>query len=230
MLADRFGLPLSTSSAAARDAYVDASERALTFYPGALAAYDSAIAADPSLALAHAGKAQVLMREGNVAGARATLTAAKDLAVRLTEREASHIAIFDFASSAQIETAIETVRKHLAAWPLDALVISIGANPNGLIGGSGRLGQKHQIAELMDSVAPHYGDDYWFLSYHAMALSEDGRLAEARPKIERSVALNPKNAHGAHGFAHVCYENGEPDTARAFLTKRPMSVRQPDEV
>src|SRR5437762_12395879 len=69
----------------------------------------------------------------------------------------------------------------------------------------------------MDSVAPHYGDDYWFLSYHAMALSEDGRLAEARPKIERSVALNPKNAHGAHGFAHVCYESGEPETARAFL-------------
>ena len=69
----------------------------------------------------------------------------------------------------------------------------------------------------MDSVAPHYGDDYWFLSYHAMALSEDGRLAEARPKIERSVALNPKNAHGAHGFAHVCYESGEPNTARSFL-------------
>ena len=79
MLADRFGLPLSTPSATARDAYVDASERALTFYPGALAAYDSAISADPSLALAHAGKAQVLMREGNVAGARAALTAAKDL-------------------------------------------------------------------------------------------------------------------------------------------------------
>ena len=76
MLADRFGLPLSTPSATARDAYVDASERALTFYPGALAAYDSAISADPSLALAHAGKAQVLMREGNVAGARAALIGA----------------------------------------------------------------------------------------------------------------------------------------------------------
>jgi Flp pilus assembly protein TadD len=120
-------------------------------------------------------------------------------------------------SSGQTEAAIAAVHKHFSAWPLDALVISIAANPNGLIGGSGRLGQKHQIAELMDSVAPHYGDDYWFLSYHAMALSEDGRLAEARRKIERSVALNPKNAHGAHGFAHVCYESGEPDTARAFL-------------
>jgi tetratricopeptide (TPR) repeat protein len=157
------------------------------------------------------------MREGNVAGARASLVAAKEVAVGLSEREASHIAIFDFGLSGQTEAAIGTVHKHLAAWPLDALVISVAANPNGLIGGSGRIGQKHQIAELMDGVAAHYGDDYWFLSYHAMALSEDGRLAEARPKIERSVALNPKNAHGAHGFAHVCYESGEPDTARAFL-------------
>ena len=31
---------------------------ALTFYPGAAEAYDRAIAADPSFALAHAGKAQ----------------------------------------------------------------------------------------------------------------------------------------------------------------------------
>ena len=96
-------------------------------------------------------------------------------------------------------------------------MVATTANPNGLIGGSGRIGQKRQIAELMDSIAPHYGDDYWFLSYHAMALSEDGRLAAARPMIERSVALNPNNAHGAHGFAHVCYESGEPETARAYL-------------
>ena len=79
-------------------------------------------------------------------------------------------------------------------------------------------GTKHQIAALMDSLAPHYGDDFWFLAHHAMALSEDGQLAAARPKIERSVATNPNNAHGTHGFAHVCYESGEPDTARTYLS------------
>ena len=99
----------------------------------------------------------------------------------------------------------------------DALVVASAANPNGLIGASGRIGQKHQIAMLMDSLAPHYGDDFWFLSYHAMALSEDGQLAAARMKIEKSVAANPNNAHGAHGFAHVCYESGEPETARTYL-------------
>ena len=70
----------------------------------------------------------------------------------------------------------------------------------------------------MDGLAPHYGDDFWFLSYHAMALSEDGQLAAARPKIEQSIAANPNNAHGAHGFAHVCYESGEPETARDYLS------------
>jgi len=107
---------------------------------------------------------------------------------------------------------------HLAAWPRDALIVSVAANPNGLLGGSGRIGQKRQIAALMDSLAPHYGDDFWFTSYHAMALSEDGQLAPARAKIERSVAANPQNAHGAHGFAHICYESGDPDTARAYLS------------
>src|SRR5258708_12984643 len=51
-----------------------------------------------------------------------------------------------------------------------------------------------------------------------MALSEDGQLALARAKIERSVAANPNNAHGAHGFAHICYESGELDTGRRFLS------------
>jgi len=41
-------------------------DRLLTLYPGAIEAFDRALAADPGFALAHAGKAQVLMREGNV--------------------------------------------------------------------------------------------------------------------------------------------------------------------
>jgi tetratricopeptide (TPR) repeat protein len=219
MLTDRYGLALSTGSAVARNAYVQACDLALTLYPGAVEAYDRAIVNDPGFALAHAGKAQVLMREGNVVAARAALAAAKEAAAGLLEREASHVAFFDLVFAGQTDAAIATLHEHLAAWPRDALVVATAANPNGLIGGSGRIGQKHEIALLMDSLAPHYGDDFWFLAYHAMALSEDEQLAAARPKIERSVAVNPKNAHRAHGFAHVCYESGEPDTARAYLSR-----------
>ena len=58
MLADRYDLPLSTFSATARDAYVQGCDLALTLYPGAVEAFDRAIAADPGFAMAHAGKAQ----------------------------------------------------------------------------------------------------------------------------------------------------------------------------
>ena len=219
MPADRYGLSLSTASDAARDAYVQGSDLALRFYPGALDAYERSIAADPGFALAYAGLAQLLMRQGNVAAGRETFAVAKELVGGVTEREASHIAFFDQAFAGQTDAAIATLHAHLSSWPRDALVLATAANPNGLIGASGRIGQKRQIAVLMDTLAPHYGDDYWFLAYHAMALSEDGQLVAARHKIERSVELNPENAHCAHGFAHVCYESGEPQAARDFLSR-----------
>jgi tetratricopeptide (TPR) repeat protein len=218
VLADRYGLALSTQSAAARDAFVLGCDLALTLYPGAAAAFDRAIAADPPFAMARAGKAQVLLREGNVVAAQQALAEARDVANGVTAREASHIAFFNLVFAGRTDAAISALQAHLSEWPRDALVVASAANPNGLIGASGRIGQKHQIALMMDDLAPHYGDDFWFLAYHAMALSEDGQLAAARPKIERSVALNPNNAHAAHGLAHVCYESGDLDTGRSFLS------------
>ena len=99
MLTDRYELPLSISSAAARDAFVVGCDRLLTFYPGAIEAFDCALAADPGFALAHAGKAQVFMRQGNVAAAREALGAAKAAADGVTAREAGHIGFFDLVFS-----------------------------------------------------------------------------------------------------------------------------------
>ena len=91
------------------------------------------------------------------------VAAAKGLASDVSEREASHLGFFDLAFAGQTEAAIAAMYAHLAAWPRDALVVASAANPNGLIGGSGRIGQKHQIAALMDSLAPSYDDDFWFV-------------------------------------------------------------------
>ncbi len=94
MLADRYDLAVSTVSEAARDAYVQGCELALTFYPGAIEAFDRATAADPNFSLPHAAKAQVLMREGNVAAARAALVAAKDLAAGLSAARGQSYRLF----------------------------------------------------------------------------------------------------------------------------------------
>jgi tetratricopeptide (TPR) repeat protein len=113
MLIDRYGLALATAAAAARDAYVEGSDLTLTLYPGAAEAYDRAIATDPGFALAHAGKAQVLMRQGQVAAARAALTAAKEVAAGLSEREASHIGFFDLVFAGQTDAAIAALHVRL---------------------------------------------------------------------------------------------------------------------
>ena len=217
MLTDRYDLPLSTASAAARDAYVRASDLLLSMYPGAIEAFDDAIAADPDFALAHTGKAQVLLTGGDVAAALQSLAAARSVSVPLSAWETSHIAIFDLLAAGQSEAALAALRIHLGTWPRDALALTPTAFTNGLIGSSGRADAKRAMIHLLDSLAPHYGDDWWFAAHHGMALSEDGQRAAADARIERSLAQNPNNAWAAHARTHLCYENGDPNAARAFL-------------
>jgi Tfp pilus assembly protein PilF len=217
MLTDRYGLPLSTTSSAARDAYVEGCEAKLTMYPGAIEAFDRAIAADPGFALAHAAKAHLLLERGDAAAARASMAAANSLTAGLSAREASHVAFFDLLVKGDAEAALSALRAHLDIWPRDAVALATTAFTNGLIGSSGRAGQKRRLLELLERLAPIYGDDWWFTAHHGMALSENGQRDAARPKIERSVAQNPKNPWAAHALAHLCYEQGDANAARAFL-------------
>ena len=82
MFRDRYGLPLSTGSAAARDAYVEAMDLFLAANAGAELAFARAAVEDPSFALAHAGRARALQMRGRgreaadaMAGARAAAIA-----------------------------------------------------------------------------------------------------------------------------------------------------------
>ena len=218
MLTDRYGLPLSTTSSAARDAYIEGCEAKLTLYPGAIEAFDGAIAADPGFALAHAAKAHALLERGDPAAARASMRLANSLTAGLSAREVSHIAFFDLLVAGETEAALSALSAHLNAWPRDVLVLGTTAFTNGLIGSSGRAGQKRALLELLNGLAPSYGDDWWFTAHHGMALSENGERDAARPKIDRSLAQNPNNPWAAHARAHFCYEEGDPNAARGFLT------------
>src|SRR5438270_5208037 len=217
MLTDRYELPLATASSAARDAYLRGCEAKLTMYPGAIEAFDRAIAADRGFALAHAARAHALLDRGDAAAARASMAAANSLAAGLSARETSHIAFFDLLVAGDAEAALSALYAHLNAWPRDAVVLGTTAFTNGLIGSSGRTGQKRRLLELLDRLAPIYGDDWWFTAHHGMAFSENGQRDAARPKIERSLAQNPNNPWAAHACAHLCYEEGDANAARAFL-------------
>ena len=218
MLTDGYGLPLSTASPAARDAYVEGCEAKLTMYPGAIEAFDRAIAADPAFALAHTAKAHALLERGEVSTARASMAAANSLTAGLSEREVSHVAFFDLLVRGDAERALGALLAHLNAWPRDTVVLATTAFTNGLIGNSGRAGQKRMLLELLDRLAPSYGDDWWFTAHHGMAYSENGERDVGRQKIDRSLAQNPRNPWAAHARAHLCYEEGDANAACNFLS------------
>jgi tetratricopeptide (TPR) repeat protein len=217
MLTDRYGLGLSTDNAAARDAYVEGVDLLLTVYPGAAAAFDRAIDADPRFALAYIGRARAGQLAGRLEAMREDLGAASALAEGVSERERSQIEVFRSLFAGQAVPALAAIRAHVQTWPRDALVLSLAANQGGLIGMSGLSGREQDLTDFLDGLAPHYGEDWWFQAHHGMALSEIGRHDEARPLIERSLSEHRRNAYGAHAFAHLCYETGEQDTGIEFL-------------
>lgn len=217
LLKDRYGLPVSTEIAAARDAYVEGVDLLLTVYPGARAAFDRSIAADPKFALPHIGKARSFQLAGDLAAMRESLSNARSLGAGGSARELSHIEVFRHLFSGQAVAALAAIRVHVQAWPRDALVLSLAANQGGLIGMSGLPGREQDLVDFLDPLAGHYGADWWFEAHYGMALSEIGRHDEARPKIERSLAQVRRNAYGAHAFAHLCYETGERDSGIAFM-------------
>ncbi len=217
MLTDRYGLPVSTAVAAARDAYVEGVDLLLTVYPGAAASFDRAIAADPAFALAHIGKARAFQLAGNLLAMRESLTTALSHSDGASARELSHMEVFRHLFAGQAVAALAAIRTHVATWPRDALVLSLAANQGGLIGMSGLSGREQDLIDFLGPLATHYGEDWWFEAHYGMALSEIGRHDEARPRIERSLAQFRRNAYGAHAFAHLCYETGERDSGIAFL-------------
>ena len=215
MQADRFGLTLTTASAAAATAYNEACNLLLTLYPGAGPLFDKAVEADPDFALAHAGRARLLQLSGKISGAQDAIARARTCPA--DARETSHIAVFQALIEGRAADAFAAVCAHTERWPTDAMILATTANQLGLIGISGRAGRVEELAAFLDKLAPAYDADWWFGAHHGMAVAEAGRHAEGRRIIERSLADNRRNGSVAHSYAHVCYEDGHADEGIAFI-------------
>ena len=59
------------------------------------------------------------------------------------------------------------------------------------------------MLEQFDSLAPSYGEDWWFMSWHAFANHEMDQLETARRLVERSLELRTANGQAAHAMSHV---------------------------
>jgi len=217
MLADRYGLPLSTSSSAARDAYVEGADCVLSAVAGAEAHLGRALEADPQFALAQIALARAMFLKAQLPQARTAAAKARELATRATTREQSQVHALALTIEGSAADALAAIRSHLASFPRDAMALAPATGVFGLIGFSGRQERETELLELLRGFAPHYGADWWFLSVLAFAACECGRLEEAWDLIEQSLEGNPRNAHGAHIRVHVLYESGEAERAADYL-------------
>ena len=219
MLEDRYGNAISTNSQAARDAYVRGVDLFLAAEGGVDSAFENSISADESFALAYLALARFRHAQGNPLEASKNLQIARNLAEKLSSREASQINALGLLIEGRTTEAYKAIREHLDDHPRDAMVAQTCTTVFGLIGFSGQPGREAEQLAFTSSLAPHYGNDWWFLSQHAFAQVEVGQIAAAEKNIERSLGVNPRSAQGAHIRSHVYYENGEEEAGYKYLSE-----------
>lgn len=217
MRRDRYDNALSTTSDAARDHYIMGVDLLLAGQSGITRAFARAIEADPKFVLAHVGLARGHQFEGDMTAAQTALAAARACAAGVDGREASHLNAMALLVDGKTAKAYAAIRAHVAEHPRDALVAQTCSSVFGLIGFSGKPGREAEILAYTAFLLPHYGEDWWCLSQYAFALCENGALDDADRWIDRALALNPRNANGAHVRSHVHYETGETALGVAYL-------------
>ena len=214
---DRYGLKLSTSSVAAREAYVEGIDRMLAADSGVEECLATAIDADPGFALPHAAMARHHQLYVRPAEARAAVETAVRLSAGATARERQHVEIVRLLVASKVAEALDLIGQHVAEHPRDAFALSPACGVFGAIGFSGRIGRESELLAFLEPLATHYGDDWWFATVHAFALIETGRWDQGRELAERSLAQRPTNPHGAHTLIHAFFEAGDDDEAVDFL-------------
>ncbi len=213
---DNYDNAISTSSDQAREFYDQGVRHFLGGQYAGLNAFAQSVEADPDFALAHAGLARAQMMSGDMAAAKASITTAASLP-NVTPREQSHISAMVALLSGDPVGARKQVQAHVLEYPRDAMAAQLCTNVFGLIGFSGKVGREADLLAYTQSLLPHYGDDWWMTSMHALSLCETGQAEASLPMMEKTLAQNAHNANGAHFKAHALYEIGEVKQGRAYL-------------
>ena len=217
MLTDFYGNHLTTITGLARDSYDIGLRAFLSANYGAQEAFSQAIEADPNFALAYLGLARALMSSGQVAEAKAVLGKAKNLLWEVTDREKSHFLCCELILSGEAKKARVVVQNHVLEWPRDAMIAQMNTSVFGLIGFSGKAGRETDLLEYTAKLLPHYGEDWWMMSMHAISLCETGQTLKSMQLMEKALNLNPRNANAAHFFSHILYEENEVSAGRDYL-------------
>jgi uncharacterized NAD(P)/FAD-binding protein YdhS len=211
---DPLGLPLSTTAEAAA-AYNAGLERLMRLQSGAEERLLEAAVLDPDFALAHAALAMLGHEAGAGVDVTGSLEAAREAArTRADERERSLVDVVGRRVEDVRRSGATALMNHIAQHPRDVLAVS-AAVPT--IAFSGVTDLQQEAWELVEGLAPAYGDHWWYISLLAFTRQDQSRFDDAGLLAESALSCEPTSGHAVHAQTHVLYETGKHDTGRAWL-------------
>lgn len=202
---DLYGLELSTTPGAA-EAFNEALGRLLKVQSGVEDCLATALERDPDFALAHLTMALLAHEYDSPIDATAHLARARQSSQRrATAREAALVACMGKRIEGH-DASGEGIVGYLSEFPRDSLAASV-AVPT--IAFAGIYQVPEQSWQLVESLAPSFGNDWWYDGLLAFVRQEQGRFAEADQLAERALAMEPSAGTAVHARAHVFFETGQ---------------------
>ena len=211
---DPYGLTLTTNRKAAA-AYNQGLGRLLRLQDGVETDLETAVAADPGFAQAHAALALLGHEWGAVGSWRQALQAAHAAAAdrNLDDREVSFLDAVTTRLRSDEETGAAALLRHIRLFPRDALAVSV-AVPTVAFGG---LTSGRQTAQLVEGLGRTYGDDWWYAGQLAFVRQDQERWGEAEELASYALSVEPASGHAVHARTHVYYETGQHTEGLAWL-------------
>ena len=219
MLTDLQENSLNGTNAEAVDLY-DQAIRAFNIYRGdPVALLDDAIDSAPDFAMARIAKAHMfgLATEPD-ANTEAKTILGQVKSLRLSDREASHVAALDLLVSGEWTKAAQAMDRHNIEYPLDILGLQSGHLMDFFRASSRNL--RDRIARVLprwSSDTPGYSI---LLGMHSFGLEEAGDYARAEEAGRCAVDLQPLDCWAHHAVAHVMEMQGRAEDGIGWMIAR----------
>ena len=219
MIRDTQGNALSGATVEATQLFNEAVE-AFNLYRGdPVAMLDRAVEAAPDFAMAHILKAHLfgLATEPEASReAKAIVDTVKTL--RLSEREASHVAALDLLLAGQWTTAAQALGRHNVDYPHDIVALQSGHLTDFFRANARDL--RDRVARVLPKWSAEMPGYSILLGMHSFGLEEMGDYGRAEETGRSAVGLQPLDCWAHHAVAHVMEMQGRAEDGIGWMIAR----------
>ncbi|WP_262270039.1 tetratricopeptide repeat protein [Microvirga yunnanensis] len=219
MMMDKQGNPLTGATVEAVTLFDEAVEAFNLYRSDPVALLDKAIKAAPDFAMARILKAHLfaLATEPDATGeAKAILRKARTL--RLSDREASHVAALDLLVEGNWTAAATMLDYHNARYPHDLVALQSGHLMDFFRASARSL--RDRVARVLPKWSPEMPGYSILLGMQAFGLEEAGDYARAEELGRRAVDLQPLDCWAHHAVAHVMEMQGRAEDGIGWMIAR----------